>query len=463
MTSQGSADGSDLSAGMLAESVEAELPGLVEELVRLAAVPSIAAEGFDPEPLFTAHDQVVDLLTASGVTDIGRLEVPGTTAPVLSATVPGPPGSPTVLLYTHYDVVPAGDPALWRTPAFEPVVDGDAIIGRGVADSKANIISIAGALRLLRGRVPVTLKIIIEGHEEFGSPFDDYPKQAPEPFAADAIVIADVGNVRPGTPTMTVALRGSASVTASATTLGSDKHSGQYGGAAPDARLALMRAISTLHDDAGDVVVPGLRREPWTGTSYTEDEFRRLAEIVDGVPLQGTGTIGERIWSGPAITVIAFDAPPIDSPLNAVASTATAVLNLRVHPEQDAAEAQQALITHLRGLRPFGIELEVTAGETGNGFAAALDGAGYQAASRALATAWGRPTGAMASGGSIPLAMAFQEADPEAEILLFGATDGYANIHGPNERALISEIKNSIVGLALFLINMGTGPRSAES
>ncbi|QGN35768.1 M20/M25/M40 family metallo-hydrolase [Microlunatus sp. Gsoil 973] len=448
---------------MLTEAAEAELPGLVQDLMRLAAIPSIAAEGFDPEALFTAHDQVVGLLTASGVTDIGRLEVPGTTAPIVSATVPGPPGSPAVLLYTHYDVVPAGDPALWRSPPFEPAVDGDAIVGRGVADSKANIVSIAGALRLLRDRLPVTVKIIIEGHEEFGSPFDDYPKQAPELFAADAIVIADVGNVRPGTPTMTVALRGSASVTISATSLLSDKHSGQYGGAAPDARLALIRAIGSLHDDAGDVVVPGLRREPWAGTSYTDDEFRRLAEVVDGVPLQGTGTIGERIWSGPAITVIAFDAPPIDSPLNAVAGSATAVLNLRVHPEQDAAEAQQALINHLRSLRPFGIELEVTAGETGNGFAAALDGAGYQAASQALAAVWGQPTGAMASGGSIPLAMAFQEADPQTEILLFGATDGYANIHGPNERVLISEIRNSIVGLALFLINMGAGPRSAQS
>ncbi len=95
------------------------------------------------------------------------------------------------------------------------------------------------------------------------------------------------------------------------TTLGADKHNGLYGGAAPDARLALIRALASLHDDNGDVAVDGLMREPWTGSSYTEDEFRTLAEIRDGLPLLGTGGIGERIWSGPAITVTGIDAPPL--------------------------------------------------------------------------------------------------------------------------------------------------------
>ncbi len=108
-------------------------------------------------------------------------------------------------------------------------------------------------------------------------------------------------------------------------------------------------------------------REPWTGSSYTEDEFRTLAEIRDGLPLLGTGGIGERIWSGPAITVTGIDAPPVDGAVNAVASTARAVINLRVHPRQPATEAQAALVRHLEALRPFGLQLTVTAGETGDG------------------------------------------------------------------------------------------------
>jgi cysteinylglycine-S-conjugate dipeptidase len=427
------------------------LPTLVDELKTLVRIPSIATEGFPAEPLFDAHDLLVTWLRAAGVTAIDRLEVEGKTAPVIIATVPGPEGSPTVLLYTHYDVVPAGDLELWDTDPFDPVERDGAVYGRGTSDSKANIVSILGALRLFDGHPPVTVKIVLEGQEEFGSPFDFYPPKDPERFRADAMVIADVGSVRPGVPTLTTALRGSASVTVELQTLHADKHSGQYGGAAPDARIAVMRALASLHDDHGDVAVEGRRREPWTGATYTEEEFRTLAEIVDGVPLQGTGDIGSRIWSGPAITVIGFDSPPMDAPMNAVASSARALLNVRVHPQQSAADAQAAVVRHLAAQRPFGLELTVTAGEVGDGFAATLDGPAADAAKHALAVAWDHETQLMAGGGSIPLVMALDLAVPEAEKLLFGATDGYSNIHGPNERVLIDELERAVVAKAVFL------------
>ena len=124
------------------------------------------------------------------------------------------------------------------------------------------------------------------------------------------MVIGDMGSIRPGVPTLTVALRGMANVMVEVRTLASGKHSGQYGGAAPDALLALLRALSTLHDEHGDVAVEGLRREPWTGGGSTEEEFRELAEVEPGMPLIGTGDLGARVWSGPAITVIGVDAPP---------------------------------------------------------------------------------------------------------------------------------------------------------
>ncbi|TVR35643.1 MAG: dipeptidase [Nitriliruptor sp.] len=427
------------------------LPTLVEELKTLVRIPSIATEGFPAEPLFEAHDLLVTWLQAAGVTDIERLEIPDKTAPVIIATVPGPPGSPTVLLYTHYDVVPAGELDLWDTDPFDPVERDGAIYGRGTSDSKANIVSILGALRLFDGHPPVTVKIVLEGQEEFGSPFDFYPPSDPDRFQADAMVIADVGSVRPGVPTLTTALRGSASVAIELQTLYADKHSGQYGGAAPDARLAVMRAIASLHDEHGDVVVEGLRREAWTSATYTEEEFRTLGEIVEGLPLQGTGDIGSRIWSGPAITVIGFDAPPMEAPMNAVASSARALLNVRVHPQQSAAEAQAAVVRHLEAQRPFGLALTVSAGEVGDGFAATLDGPAADAAKLALSIAWRQETQLMAGGGSIPLVMALDTAVPGAEKLLFGATDGYSNIHGPNERVLIDELERAVVAKAVFL------------
>lgn len=270
------------------------------------------------------------------------------------------------------------------------------------------------------------------------------------------MVIADVGSVRPGVPTLTVALRGSAAVEVEARTLAGDKHSGVFGGAAPDARLALLKALASLHDEYGDVAVPGLRREPWDGATYTDQEFRELAEVLDGVPLMGTGDLGSRIWSGPAITVTGLDAPPTDAPLNAVAGSAKASLNLRIHPAQDPHEAQAALVDHLRALRPLGVSLEVTAGEVGPGFAATTGGPAFEAATAALATAWGQPPVRMAGGGSIPIVMALHEAVPDAEILLFGATDSYANIHAPNERVLLDEFEKAVVAKARLFEEMAS-------
>jgi len=264
------------------------------------------------------------------------------------------------------------------------------------------------------------------------------------------MLIGDMGSVRPGVPTLTVALRGMATVTVAATTLAGAKHSGQFGGAAPDALLAVLHALATLHDERGDVAVAGLRREPWRGAGSSEEEFRALAEVRDGLPLQGSGDLGSRIWTGPAITVTGIDVPSVEQALNAVRPHARAKLSLRVHPAQDAAEAQAALIDHLRALRPFGIELEVAGGEVGNGFAADTDGPAYVAAREALAAAWGSETQLAATGGSIPLVNALQAAVPDAEIMLLGATDGHSDIHAPNERVLLDELERTVVAEAEF-------------
>jgi acetylornithine deacetylase/succinyl-diaminopimelate desuccinylase-like protein len=119
-------------------------------------------------------------------------------------------------------------------------------------------------------------------------------------------------------------------------------------------------------------------------------------------------------------------------------------MNVRVHPEQDAAEAQDAVMRHLREQRPFGIELDVRPGPTGNGFAAATDGPAYEAARNAWSAAWGRDVLLAGSGGSIPIVSALAQALPNAEALLVGATDGFANIHGPDERLLLSEFENAV-------------------
>jgi cysteinylglycine-S-conjugate dipeptidase len=439
-----------MSSESIPETVRSLMPELTSDLGRLVRIPSIAFPDFPPEQLQEAHDLIVELLRDAGMDDLVTLNLPDT-APVLTGTIPAPDGAPTVLLYSHYDVVPAGDESLWSSPPWEPTERDGAIFGRGASDSKANVIVHVGALRAWGGKPPVGIKLVIEGQEEVGGgAFGTYPQSHPEAFAADAMLIADMGSVRPGVPALTVALRGMAQVTLGVTTLASAKHSGQYGGAAPDSLIALLHALATLHDENGDVAVAGLRREEWPGADFEEDEFRALAEIGDGLPLFGTGGIGSRVWSGPAITVTGIDAPSVEHAVNAVAPSARASLNLRVHPGQDPAEGQAALIRHLQNVRPFGIELDVRPGVTGLGFETGTSGPAYTAARAALETAWGSPPVEIATGGSIPLVAALHGAVPEAEIMLLGASDGYSNIHGPDERVLLDELEKWIVAEAEF-------------
>jgi acetylornithine deacetylase/succinyl-diaminopimelate desuccinylase-like protein len=440
-------------AAGLAETVRAAMPQLVADLGRLVGIPSVSAPGYPREthgPLLEAHEAVTELFRAAGVEGIGTLQLPDT-APIVTGEIPGPEGAPTVLLYGHYDVVPAGDESLWESPPFEATERDGAVYGRGSADSKANILVHIGALRAWEGRPPVGIKVLVEGQEEVGSPLEDgYPSRDPEPFRGDAILVADGGSIRAGQPPLTVSLRGDARITLEARTLASNKHSGQYGGAAPDALVAVLRALASLWEENGDVAVEGLRREEWTGESYTDAEFRALAEIEEGRPIVGSGGIGSKIWSGPAITVLGIDCPPVEGAPASVQAHARAVLNVRVHPEQPAAEAQAAVMRHLEAQHPFGIPLEVTAGSTGDGFRAASSGPAWDAMVAAMTAAWGAETVQIATGGAIPLVKAMSEGVPDAAMFVFGATDSFANIHGPNERVLVDEFEKAVLAEAQF-------------
>jgi cysteinylglycine-S-conjugate dipeptidase len=416
-------------SGAAAEIVAAVMPSLRSDLDDLVRIPSVSAPGRIDAALREAHDLVAHLFSEAGV-QVERLDLPGT-APVVVGHIPPPPGAPTVLLYSHYDVAPAGDENHWASPPFEPTERDGAIFGRGTADTKCNVIAHLGALRAWEGRPPVGIKICIEGHQEIGSgALSGYPATDPERFRADALLIGAMGSLTPGIPTLTVALRGMAQVFLEVPTARSGRPRGRHGAAAPDALLALLHAMATLHDGNGDVCVAGLRRTGWDGVG---SRIRPGPAII-----------------GPAITVTGIDAPPVDTAANAAPPRPRALLDIRIHPEQDAGEAQAAVIHHLRDLRPFGNEIEVRPGPTGDGFAAVTTGPAYDAARVAWSEAWGAEVRLAGSGESIPIVSALTGALPDAEVLLVGATDGDANIHGPNERVLLSEFEKAVVAEAKF-------------
>ena len=343
------------------------MPQLQDELARLVAIPSVSEPGF-PEhtrpALLETYETILGLLREAGVEKLGALELPDT-APVLTGEIPGPDGAPTVLLYGHYDVVPAGDEEKWESPPFEATERDGAIYGRGTADSKSNILVHVGALRAWEGRPPVGIKILIEGQEEVGSPLET-PSPA-RPVRAPTRCWSRTGAT--SVPASRRSQSGSAATRSSRSRSGrsrSAKHSGQFGGAAPDALITLLHGLASLHDEHGDVAVEGLRRDEWKGASWTDDEFR--AARRDGArscrssarALSPTGSGRARRSRSPASTCRRWTGR--STPCRRMRAPSSTFAS---HPEQDAAEAQAAVIRHLEGVRPFGIPLQVHARRDG--------------------------------------------------------------------------------------------------
>ena len=434
----------------------AAMPAVRADLERLVRIPSVAFDGFPSEPVRAAADATAEILTAAGLPGVRLLEVPGGPAAVYGHA-PAPAGAPTVLLYAHYDVQPAGPEAAWHTPAFDPTERGGRLYGRGAADDKSGIAMHAATIRALAsaspgGPPPVGVKVIVEGEEETGGgTFERLVAAEPELFAADAIVVADSGNWKLGEPTLTTTLRGLAAVDVEVSTLERPVHSGLFGGAAPDALVALTRLLATLHDDAGNVAVEGLGGRAWTGLPVDEAEFRANAGVLDGVGLTGGGTIAERLYTRPSVTAIGIDAPTVETAANAIIPSARARVSLRLPPGDDPAAAQQALRRHLTAAAPWGARVTLADHQTAYGYEARSDGNAYRAAAAAMGDAYGRPAVQIGSGGSIPLVTALAEAVPQAEIIVWGAQDEAAAIHSANESVDLAELERAALAQVLFL------------
>src|SRR5262249_41747610 len=150
-------------------------------------------------------------------------------------------------------------------------------------------------------------------------------------------------------------LRGMTVVEVSIATLAGNLHSGAFGGAAPDALQAMIRVLGTLHDERGDVAVPGLASDrTWDGAPYEEQRFRADARVLDGVALTGTGTVADRLYARPSITVLGIDVPPVIGATSSVQASAKALVSLRVPPGMGLKAAQRALVAHLEAAVPGG-------------------------------------------------------------------------------------------------------------
>ncbi|WP_405926588.1 dipeptidase [Streptomyces sp. NBC_00035] len=447
-----------MSSNPVAETVASLMPRAKAELTELVAFKSVA--DFDQYPKSEsegAANWVADALRAEGFQDVALLDTPDGTQSVYGF-LPGPEGAKTVLLYAHYDVQPPLDEAAWVSPPFELTERDGRWYGRGSADCKGGFVMHLLALRALKanGGVPVHVKVIVEGSEEQGTGgLERYAEEHPELLTADTIVIGDAGNFRAGLPTVTSTLRGMTLVRLQVDTLEGNLHSGQFGGAAPDALAALIRVLDSLRAEDGSTTVDGLADDAvWDGLQYEEAAFRADAKVLDGVELIGSGTVADRIWARPAVTVLGIDCPPVVGATPSVQAGARALISLRVPPGMDAAEATKLLEAHVLAHTPWGARVSAEQIGQGQAFRADTSTPAYASMAEAMSVAYdGQEMQYAGMGGSIPLCNTLAALYPETEILLIGLSEPEAQIHAANEGVSPDELERLSVAEALFLRN----------
>ncbi|HEY9368956.1 dipeptidase [Streptomyces sp.] len=447
-----------MTAHPIAETVATLMPRAKTELAELVAFQSVADEAVAPRSeCEAAAGWVADALRAEDFQDVALLDTPDGSQSVYGV-LPGPADAPTVLLYAHYDVQPKLDESAWISPPFELTERDGRWYGRGAADCKGGFIMHLLALRALKanGGVPVTVKVIVEGSEEQGTGgLERYAETHPDLLTADAIVIGDTGNFRVGLPTVTATLRGMTMIRVQIDTLEGNLHSGQYGGAAPDALAALIRVLDTLRTEDGSTVIDGLPSDGvWDGLQYPEEDFRKDVRVLDGVGLPGNGTVADRIWARPAVTVIGIDCHPVAGATPSIPSTARAQISLRVPPGQDAAEATQLLYAHIEKRVPWNARVSFEQVGQGQPFRADVTSPAYTSMAEAMRIAYpGEEMQSSGMGGSIPLCNTLAALYPEAEILLIGLSEPEAQIHAVNESVSPEELERLSVAEAHFLLN----------
>jgi len=436
------------------------MPGVRRDLEALARIPSISLAAFDQAHVEASAEATAALLRAEGL-EVEIVREGG--RPAVIGRIAAPAGAPTIMLYAHHDVQPPGDDAEWDTPPFEPIEREGRLYGRGAADDKAGIMAHVAALRAHAGALPVGVTVFVEGEEEIGS--ESLPtilERHGDKLRADAIVLADSANWAVGHPALTTTLRGMIRVVVTVRTLDHAIHSGMYGGPVPDALTALIRLLATLHDDAGDVAVPGLKTGHAADLEYDEDRLRAESGMLDGVQPIGSGTLLSRLWNRPSITTIGIDAPAVATASNTLVPRASAKISMRLAPDEHDLDAYEALRTHLLTHAPWGAQVEVTLDDRGNGFAADAEGPIYDQARAAFTDAWGVEPVDVGVGGSIPFVAAFAERFPEAAILVTGVEDPDTRAHGANESLHLDDFERACVAEAVLLARLGAAPAAAR-
>ena len=292
----------------------------IGDLSDLVAIPSCSFPGFPAQEVERSAEAVASYLSRSGLENVEILRMPGV-HPYVYADWLHAPGKPTVLLYAHHDVQPPGRVELWKSPPFQATERDGRLYGRGAADDKAGVAVHAAALESwlkTAGKLPLNVKLIIEGEEEIGSKhLEEFLKLYSAKMQADVMVLTDTGNYDVGVPSITTSLRGLVALDVTVRTADHPLHSGMWGGPLPDPALALAKMLASLIDKDGRVAIAGiykdvrplgpLEKKSFASLRYTDGEYRKQSQVLPGVSLiGGKATTLEKMWRQPSISVNAI-------------------------------------------------------------------------------------------------------------------------------------------------------------
>lgn len=415
-----------------------------DELYDFLRIPSVSARSEHNADTARAAEWVADSLRRIGVTSTIH---PTKGQPiVVGEWRNAKPGAQTILIYGHYDVQPAEPLELWESPPFEPTLRDGKIFARGSVDDKGQLFLHIKALEAhlaTRGALPVNVIVLAEGEEEVGSDhLAEFIEQHKDLLACDGVVISDSAMFAPGLPSILSSLRGLAYFQIDVQGPAGDLHSGMYGGAVMNPAMALARILATMHDADGHIAIPGFyddvrdwgadARRALTKLPFNDEDFRAETGSPALFGEKGFSTL-ERIWMRPTCEVNGLlSGYTGEGAKTVLPAMAMAKVSCRLVPDQTPEAIQDAMIKHIERVKPAGVTVTVTHLHGGRPWRADLTGPLFDAARRALATAFDREPVITGEGGSIPVVGDFQRI-LNAPVLLVGFGLPGENAHAPNE------------------------------
>ncbi len=426
------------------EFIDAHRARFVTELIEWVRIPSVSS---DARRAADVHRSAEHLATEMRRLGAGRVEVwPTPGHPAVFAEWLGAPGKPTLLVYGHHDVQPVDPLGEWITPPFDPAVRDGRLWGRGVTDDKGQVyihVKAIEAFIATAGRLPINVKVIVEGEEEIGSAhLDGLLRARAADLSADFVCVSDTAMFGRGIPSLCVGLRGLTYLEVLVEGPRGDLHSGSFGGGIQNPVNALAKMIAGLHDEAGRVAVPGFyddvlaltaeQRAQIASLPFDEDEWLQSTGAPAPWGEKGYSTL-ERIWARPTLDCCGIEGGfQGEGAKTIIPARARAKLSCRLVPDQEPDDIARKLTEHLERIAPPGVRVRVQPLHGGRPYLAPTDHPVYEVAKRAFSRAFGKETVFMREGGSIPFVRTIADATGKPCLLMgFGQPD--ENAHAPNE------------------------------